>query len=272
MSVTTDLSQLKLLGTLTRITAHRVLKRKSTIVLTLVGLLPVLQALLWIATAMGQVHPNLRPFGFFLQLVSTYFAFLFVPLLAIFLGLGVISDEVETRNITYTITRPLSPLVIATGRFLGHYLIAAAVLCVCVILNFAAGMVFQLEDIVRKFPGLINCLFFLSGGLLAYMAVIAALGTTWRRFAILGSVVWIMFDNVFALLPVANLNAISVKYRMLASSWESLPQGMMTLAAIEQSPAIVNALVFVLLASAAVSYMTWYLKQFEFVLSGSDSG
>lgn len=267
-----NLSQMRLLGVLTRLTVHRVLRRRSTLVLALVGLLPIMQGLFWLINYTDVFHANIRPFGLYLQLLSSFYATLFVPLLAIFLGLGVISDEIDSRNFTFTMTRPLSPLVIAGGRFLGHYLVALVILTVCVGAGFLSGMIFQLEDVIRKVPTLINSVFLLGGGMLAYMAVVAALGTTWRKFAILGSVIWLIFDMLFALFPIANLNAVSVRYRMLSSSMESLPQGIFTFAPIVKSSAFMHMAVFVLIAGLAVAYMTWYLKQFEIVLSGSEAG
>ncbi|MCB1042111.1 MAG: ABC transporter permease [Acidobacteria bacterium] len=261
------MTHLKMLWTLSIITAQRMLRRKSTIVLTIVGLLPSIQVFLWVVG----LHINMTPYGLFLQFLSSYYASLFVPLVAIFLGLGVINDEVETRNITYTLTRPIHPAVVAAGRFLGHYIVAAGVVIVCTIFVYLEGMIFQFGDLFAKIPVLIGACLFLSGGLLACMGVVSCLGTTWRRFAILGSVVWLIFDNVFALIPFDKVNALSIKYRMLASSFDSLPQAIFTLAPIEPGSLMMNMLVFLLIGALAITYMAWYLIQFEIVLSGSDA-
>ncbi len=262
-----NLSQLHLSWTLATLTARRIARRRHSWFFLLVGLLPCLISLFWILTHLSsEIHTPTKPYGIFLYTQSVYYLSFFLPLLAIFLGLGVISDEIESKNITYTLVRPLNRLSIVGGRLMGHLLAAFGILAICFFGNYFANMLFQVEDLIRKLPNLLNGLFIACFGLLAYLSVIALFGTFLKRFAILLSIFWLGLDTVFSLIPVATLQSISIRYRMLASYWEALPQVLPSATAIESSSAIGNAIVCLLFGLASCALMTGRISR-EIVLS-----
>ena len=265
----TNLSQVHLFWTLTQLTAIRILKRKSTWIFLLIGLLPSCIALFWVLvrTFPEESGMPVTPYGMFGNMLSYYFLSFYVPLLAIFLGLGVIADEIDSKNITFTLVRPLNRITIVFGRFLGHLVAAVSLMTICLISNYMANMVFQLEFFFAKIPNLLNAWFVMSFGMVAYLGIVAGLGTLWKRFAILGSIMWILLDIAFSLLPVDTLNAVSVKYRMLASFWEPLPQFGPSLTAVVQSGALVNCLVCLIFGAIACGVMGARLTFFEIILS-----
>jgi len=264
------LSQPHLFWTLAKLTAKRLLNRKSTWLLLAVGLLPCGVALFWILARIfdGRFDLNTSPYGIYEYQISVYFTSFYVPLLSIFLGLGVISDEVESRNLTFTLARPVSRFSIAAGRCLGHLMAAIGLTAVSVICIYLANMLFQVESIIEFFPNLLNGVFALSFSLAAYLSVVAALGTFLKRGAILISIIWMILDTGFSLIPVDFFHFISIKYRMLSSFWDPLPQFMFTFAEIGQSPASINAFwlvaLFVALPFAAIA---WRLAAGDIVLS-----
>ncbi len=237
-----NLTQFHLFWTLSKLTAKRVLNRRSTWLLLMVGLLPCGIFLFW---TLNKVMPNqfdviTKPYSIYLYILSVYFSAFYVPLLAIFLGLGVISDEIESKNITFTLSRPVSRFAIAGGRYLGHLMAAAGLTVVSVGAVYFANMLFQVEDIIGKLPNLANSAFALCLGLAAYLSVVAALGTFLKRGAILLSILWMAFDTGFSLIPVETFHFISVKHRMLASFWDELPQFMLTLTNIQSGSVLLN--------------------------------
>ena len=265
-----NLSQAHLSWTLSALTLQRMIRRKSTWLLGLVGLMPCGLLIYWIFARVLDLNPGLMPFKMYQSIVSLYFANFYVPLLSIFLGLGVISDEIETQNITFTLVRPLSRFSIAFGRFTGHFLCGSVVIGISLLGNYLANMIFQVEDFIELFPFLLNSVFVMWFGFAAYLGIVAALGSFWKRFAILASMFWLIFDNLFSRVPVDLMRDVSVAFRMLSSFPSGLPSFWFTGGAIEYGSMTFNALVCFFYAALCVALMTWRLKAFEIVLgSGS---
>ena len=265
-----NLSQANLGWTLAQLTAKRLMRRRSTWFFLILGMLPSSIFLFWIiAKATGNFATTTKPYGIFLGIQSLYLLSFYVPLLAIFLGLGVVSDEIETKNITFTLVRPLNRLSIVWGRFLGHLMVAIATVLISIFVIYMSNMLFQVEDIVRKLPNLINGMFVLSIGIVAYLSVVALLGTLLKRFAIIICIFWILIDAFFSMLPVDSLQAISIKHRMLSSYGEALPQFNMSFTEITPGSLIANAVVCLLFAAISCFLMWWRFNAKEIVLSDS---
>lgn len=263
-----NLSQVHLTLTLAKLTAKRLRRRTSTWVLLALGLLPCLMLLFWVITQFSGDRPNLKPYTMFLHIQSHYFLNFYVPLLAIFLGLGTISDEVETRNITFTLVRPLHRAGIVVGRLAGHLIVGFSLIGISIAANYFANMLFQIENIVSQAPVLINSIFVLCFGLMAYLSVVAVLGTFWRKFAIISGILWLVFDNLFSRTPVDVFKWISIMYRMSASYWEKhFPFYGFTGTPIESSPAWVNAFFCLCVAAICAAIMAARLNYREVILS-----
>ena len=266
----TILNQPYLCWTLARLTAHRLIRRKSSWAMLALGLLPCLIILYWIFVAVtGRLDGQSMPYSIFVNVISIFFLNIYVPLLALFLGLGVISDEIDTKNITFTLVRPVNRISIVFGRYLGHLIVATALVVITYTCFYFTNMVFQVEQLFPKLPNLANGLFIVFFGLAAYLAVVALLGSVWKWFAILLSLLWMVFDTFFSLVDVDTLNFISIKYRMLASYWETIPMFGITLKSIEQSSALINGGYCLLFAFMACVLMAVRLGSFEIVLSDS---
>jgi len=267
--MTKNLSQIHLTLVLTKLTAQRLLARRSTLVLFFIGLLPCFQSLWWMLTFFGDIHSGVRPYGMFLHLQSIYFLTFYVPILSIFMGLGVLSDEFDTKNFTFTSSRPLSATSIVLGRFLGHLVVSWIILTVSLSLVYGSGMLFQAEDLFPKLGGLSNAIFIQGMGAAAYLGIVASLGTFWRKFAILASCIWIfLFDQILLnVFPKETLQNLSVRYHVLAGSWENLPQTFFTLAHIQHSSALFNGLICLCFSAIDIGLMIWYLKHFEIAMT-----
>ncbi|CAM2068748.1 ABC transporter permease [Sulfidibacter corallicola] len=269
-----NLNQVRLTWTLARLTAKRLIRRKLFWFLSLLSLLPCLVVFYWIIDrfAANWSSPEM-PFAMFRNIQAVYFHIFFMPLLSVFMGLGVISEEIESKNITFTLVRPLNRASIAVGRLLGHLLAASLLLSVAVFCNFMSNMVFQVEELIPTLPNLINGILILCAGLAGYMSVVAMLGTFWKKFAILGSIIFLLMDTAFSLIPVATLNFISVRFRMMAAYWEPLPRFLPSLIDIPRGSFVLNiALIFVLFVAIPLGVMAFRLSQFEIVLGGGEAG
>ncbi len=265
----TNTSQLHLFGALTTLTARRVLKRKSTLGFLGIGLFPCLIFLFWSATfAFPDMRPPTRPYGLFEYIHSIYYLTFYMPLLALFLGLGAISDEIESKNITFTLMRPLNRFTIAAGRVAGHYIAAVILICITLTACYFANMVFQVENFLEKTPALFNGMFVLSFGLAAYLGMVALLGTLLKRFAVILALVWLLLDGVFSLAPIGVLKYIGFRYRMLASYAEQLPQLFPSALPVEPGSMILNCIICLVFLAVTCVLMGLRLN-FEIVLSDS---
>lgn len=263
-----NLSQVHLTLTLAKLTAKRLQRRKSTWVLMLLGLLPCAIILVWISSQMFGERIGLKPYDMFLRIQSFYFLNFFLPLIAIFLGLGTISDEIETKNITFTLVRPLHRISIVVGRLLGHLLAGFGLITITIICNYMANMLFQIEDFFGQLSILFNSIFILCFGLMAYLSVIAVLGTFWRKFAIISGILWLVMDNLFSRTPVDVFKWVSIQYRMMASYWENhFPFFGFTGTAIESSPAWINAFFCLCITIICAAIMAAKLNYQEITLS-----
>lgn len=264
-----NLSQKHLCLTLARLTTARLLRRKSSWFMLAVGLLPCLVGGLWI---LNQVVPDMRltilPYTMFNSYQSLFMLILYLPLVSIFLGLGTVNDEIESKNITFTTVRPLSPVSIALGRFLGHLGAAATLLTVSMVGNYFVNMFFQFELFFEKLPNLLNGLFMLCCGLTAYLGLIAALGTWSKKFAIMGSVLFLVLDALFAMVPVDAIKGLSIKYKIMAGYWETLPQYTLS-GTVEHASAALNGLILLVIGLAGCGLIAYRLHAVEIVLTDS---
>lgn len=265
-----DTSQVNLTKNLALLTAQRVLKRKSTWVFLMLGLAPCLIFLFWAAT---QIFPNLnppvKPYAMFERIQSMYYVTFYVPILALFMGLGAVADEIETKNITFTLTRPLSRFSIAFGRVFGYLLAGVTLVTTSLIMAYLSNMLFQVENIIERLPNLFNGIVVLSFGVTAYLSVIALFGAVLKRYAIFLGLVWMAIDTVFSLVPRSSMiEFFNIRYRMLSSYWELLPQNLPSIVPVEPGSMVLNAIVCLAFAVIACVLMGFRLS-FEIVLSDS---
>lgn len=270
----TNLNQLHLTWTLTLLTTKRLLQRKSTWFLLFLGLIPCAVALFWI---IRNIYPDFarsvdKPWRMFQNVESFYFLSFYIPVLSLFFGLGTLNDEIESKNLTFTLVRPLNRIAIAMGRFLGHFFTAAVLTLTTITLNYLANMFFQIEDFLPKLPNLLTTMTIATFGLCAYLAVISCVGSYAKKFALMGGLVWLGLDTLFSMLPVNSLKALSIKYKMLSSYAEGNlpPMEFFTITDIQPGNIFLNAILCILIAATACVGIALRLWRQEIILSDSN--
>lgn len=261
-------AQTHLTWTLAQLTARRILRRKLTWFFLMIGLAPSTIFFFWIGERAEIWNSGQMPFTMYQNIMGLYFALFFVPLLALLLGLGTISEEIESKNLTFTLVRPLRRVSIVLGRFIGHLMVGCLVIAIAVFTCYLANMIFQAEALFPKFGLLIRGIIIMCFGFLGYLGIVALLGTVLKRMSILVCIIWIGLDVLFSRLPVNNLQAISIQYRTLASFAEgTLPtQFGLTFSSITPAPMFYGLLYCLIFAALCCSLMTWRIRS-EIVLS-----
>lgn len=133
------------------------------------------------------LNPNVDspPFNLFSRLGGSFFFQLFIPILALFFGSSVISDEVEDKTLIYLTTSPVSRFSLMTGKFLAY-----AASCVIIV-----GSGILLAYLTSNFthmlePGYIKHLGIYFGcavlACLAYTGLFNLVGTLMKRSILVG--------------------------------------------------------------------------------------
>lgn len=197
-----------LIATLFATEFRRLLFAKKTIALGIVELLPVVAALIFV------VYQDIDGMAMFHQTIENVtFPFL-LPLAAIFYGGPALVDEMEGRTLTYLTLRPVPKPVLFLGKWLAGFAVATLLVVVPVLMllgvgAFSAGEVGQADALVKIFGATIL-------GIAAYTAIFAALGALFARSLISGIIYFVVFEMIFASLPVLEL--LSLRYYMRTSA------------------------------------------------------
>lgn len=179
---------------------------RRTIFMALVVGVPVLLALLVRgADALGA--PGMRinntaingPAIFGLMIWAFYLRFS-IPVLGAFYGTSLIADEVEDKTVTYLFTRPVSRGAVLFGKFLAY------ILCTMIVVLPSVSFVWVLVtpmggSLGQNFPDLIKDLLILAGGLIAYGALFAFVGATFKRPLLISLVFVFGFEPAVLVFP-----------------------------------------------------------------------
>jgi len=133
-------------------------------------------------------------------MIWAFFLRFSVPVLGAFYGTSLIADEVEDKTVTYLFTRPVSRGSILFGKFLAY------VLCTLIVVLPSVMIVWLLVtpmggSLGQNFPDLIKDLLILAVGLIAYGALFAFVGATFKRPLLISLVFVFGFEPAVLVFP-----------------------------------------------------------------------
>jgi hypothetical protein len=194
-----------------------------------------------------------------------------VPLIALIIGSGVVSEEVENRTISYLFTRPIPRAAVLLGRWLAgllliSVLLAASNLAVSEILEYAAH-----GDEQRLVPPDVRMrllwVTLIAGAV--YSAVFAAAGALLKHAIIVGLAYTFAVEGFMANLPGGN-QSITIQYYLksylvaddpeVLSRW---PDGLLTTELVPQGDAL-QMLAWILVVSLILG--SWAISRKQYVL------
>lgn len=138
----------------------------------------------------------------FIRLSEQVYVHTLTPLLALFIGLIGIREEVDSLTIVYLLTRPVSKFSWIIGRFLAYMLIATFLLAIGLAFTFFACVV--LGSIYVDFIGLGMLLQYLGVGimgLLGYGAISFMLGCATNYPIIIGVILFFGWEKIANVIP-----------------------------------------------------------------------
>jgi ABC-2 type transport system permease protein len=163
----------------------------------------------------GSVVFGLMIWGFFVRFA--------VPVLAVFYGTALIADEIEDRTITYLLTRPVPRASLLLGKFFAYIVCTAAVVLPAVVIIWLL-MASMRESLAVSFPALAADLAVLVAGLVAYGALFAFVGATFKRPLLFGLLFVFGWENLALALPGV-LKSLTVAHYLQGLVPHVLPAG-----------------------------------------------
>lgn len=179
---------------------------RRTVFMALVVGVPVLLALIVRganALGAGNIHVNNTnvngPAIFGLMIWAFYMRFS-IPVLGAFYGTSLIADEVEDKTVTYLFTRPVARGSVLFGKFLAY------VLCTVLVVLPSITVVWLLVTPIGgslgpNFPDLLKDLVILATGLIAYGALFAFVGATFKRPLLISLIFVFGFEPAVLVFP-----------------------------------------------------------------------
>lgn len=138
----------------------------------------------------------------FTRLSEQVYIHTLTPLLALFIGLIGLREEIDSLTIVYLLTRPVSRFAWIVGRFFAYLLVDSFLLCVGLFLTFIACVI--LGSIHFDAIG-INLFLQYTGvgimGLIGYGAISFLLGCATNHPIIIGVILFFGWENIANIIP-----------------------------------------------------------------------
>ncbi len=178
----------------------------------LLGIQGVMIAVAVVALARDEYLDGLTLFRTIIENVTFPFV---IPMVALFFGGPTIVDEMEGRTLTYLTLRPIPKPMLYLGKLGGAVFVGSLVLMVPTLLLFTV-CVFGGGD-PGATAGLISRMLAACAlGVATYSVVFAALGALFARSMLAGIVYFLIFEIVFAALPILQFASVRFHLRIVA--------------------------------------------------------
>lgn len=250
-----------------RLSLAVLMKSRRTVFIGLLCIGPVLGSLVGTMLVLSRLGPTgVTGFTITSFLIVNGYVFVLLPVVTLFYGTALVSDEIEEKTITYLFVRPVSKSTIYLGKYLA-YLAAASLLllpaaAVCFLIAMTAD---PPGEALHHFPILFQDLFVLALGILAYGALYALIGSISKRPIFVGLGFAIVWESLVTFIP-GYLSKLTIKHYVLALLPH--PVGQRGVLGVFETPTPpVTAVVVLLLTTAGLLALgAWTFTNREYVL------
>ena len=163
--------------------------------------------------------------GLFGTMVWAAYVRFIVPVFGVFLGTGLIADEVEDRTIVYLFTRPIPRGSVLIGKYLAYLVCTTSVVLPSLMLTYFALV--PLSAVATSFPQLMLDFAIVVIGLATYGALFGLVGVVVRRSIVAGLVFVFGWEPIVLLLP-GYLKRASVAFYVQSLVPHSVPRSEVT--------------------------------------------
>ncbi len=176
------------------------LRRDRFILMAIISVLPVMIPVF--VTLFSKTLFRENGLEIFVKLCEQVYIHTVAPLLALFLGLIGIREEVDSLTIVYLLTRPVSKFAWVIGRFVAYLLVASFLISMGIFFTFTSCVI--LGSIHFDSTGLALMLQYIGvgiAGLIGYGAISFALGTGTNHPIIAGVILFFGWENLANYIP-----------------------------------------------------------------------
>lgn len=143
----------------------------------------------------------LTGFELYGMVVALYFVRNLLPLVALLFGSALISDSVDSKTLTYFLTRPVSRLSIFFGEFAAYFVTVLTLTVPCVVLTYLVLCVGTPQGTGFGAPDLVQDLLACALTLFTYGGVFALLGVSLKKPLIPGLLFLFVWEGFVANFP-----------------------------------------------------------------------
>jgi len=198
--------------------------------------------------------------------VALFFVRNLLPLVALLFGSALISDAVDSKTLTYFLTRPISRLSIFLGEFLAYFVTVLTLTLPCVVLTYLVlcvgtpqGTGFGAVDLVQDLGACALTLF-------TYGGVFALLGVSFKRPLVPGLLFLFVWEGFVANLPGDAPNYTLSAYARSLIRHRPSEEGLAQLFS-KFFPAGESVLVLGVAGVASLALAIWIFSRREYVIS-----
>lgn len=262
MATTRTLSPGSLISTIYATDLRRLVFARKTLVLFCVQLLPVIFASIYVFTQ------NVDSLSMFSDTVEGVVFYFLIPLAAIFYGGPVLVDEMEGRTLTYLTLRPVPKPVLYLGKWLAATTVAVGLVLIPMIALLIIVLLASGGEVGMSLTTSFQIFFASIAGMACFTAIFAALGALAGKSLFAGVLYFVIFEIIFAALPL--LEWLSVGFHMRYAAGFSASKRIEALERIGLAEAVsvdwkMGSLLLILICAAALfaGAMTFRNKQYH---------
>ena len=175
------------------------------IILVLLSLMPVILWRLvfaWLSKTASIESIWIDAYTVYAIFCSTLYMQFYVPLLAIFLGMSVFSEEIENETVVFLLLRPVPRTILVLGKFLSYVLVASSLLGVSLVMSYLIiGSIPESGLITANLDMLVQDWMVFTLGLASYGAVLMFIGVFTKHRLMTGIFLLFVWDPMAAYFP-----------------------------------------------------------------------
>ncbi len=186
-------------------------KIRRTKLFFIVGILPVIMAIIIKFTNIISHNINVRGLLIFSNMIMVFYLQFFILILALFYGTSICSEEVEGKTLTYLTTRPISKSSVILGKYMAYTFIIMVIVVTGVVFSF---VILNAENLLdwSIYKILFRDLGVLTLGLICYTALFAFLGTFLKKSVLFGVIYCFGWESVIQYFPGSTQKFTIVHY------------------------------------------------------------
>jgi ABC-type transport system involved in multi-copper enzyme maturation permease subunit len=166
----------------------------------LLSFLPVLISFVIKFALIFSEHRDIQGIYIFTNIIMAFYLQFLILVLALFFGTSVCSEELEGKNLTYLVTRPIPKMSIILGKYAAYTLLTIFMTVIGVVISF---VILNLSDLLdfSLYEILLKDIAVLSLGLMCYMAFFTFFGTFLKKSIMFGLIFSFGWENIIQYFP-----------------------------------------------------------------------